>query len=149
MHKKRNNQLSNELKENIKESDNLIDLIKVESEKVQIIENYEVYRKKKHRETYFIQSYAGLDEEKEHETTDIVSAQIFTKRNTKELSEKEKIKLINEAPETENKSEESFNLQLYEETVNIKKRLESDIDKTKNKKTVKEYTPIEEGSGVK
>lgn len=122
---KRNERLNNELADNLVRADELVRLIKEEDEKVNLIIEHEEMRKKKHLESVFMQDYYKEDEVGQ-KLTNVVAAQIFTTKKTKELSEEEKLHLINNSIETEDTMNENHE-HLYNESQKIKNQFKKEI----------------------
>ena len=145
--RKRNERLEDELAKNLVESEHLFESIKVEDEKVQLVHRHEEMQKRKKKKSIFVEDYQKSEEEKE-KTTTIVAAQIFTK--TKELSEDEKKKLINDSSETETVGGIGFDESVYQEAKQMKMRLDSEMRKGRESNhQPPDYDPYNDSKGGK
>lgn len=144
---KRNERLNDELSANLIKADELVQLIKEEDEKVNIIIEHEEMRKKKHLESVFMQDYYK-EGEVGQKITNVVAAQIFTTKKTKELSEEEKLHLINNSTETED-TEDNVHEILFKESEFIKKNFEREIKELTPNVPEYEYANANEGGNKK
>lgn len=122
---KRNERLKNELSANLIKSDELVQLIKKEDEKVNLIIEHEEMRKKKHLESVFMQDYYK-EGEVGQKLTNVVSAQIFTTKKIKELSEEEKLNLINNSKETADTQDAEHEI-MFKESQQMKIKFENEL----------------------